>query len=181
MTTQAVSAFLTDFVRISYEFIQSLDNNAEVVNDAVSALKGFTRFCWDIYTVTQVRELDEGVFQIYLHIGQQILSSAAERQSALSPLFSSLAQLLSRFRSKWALKTGLSMRRIWDAWRPVTCTDIEQLNSLLDLEGVVSEFNKIALQTRLNISQLGMVRKSLIEARMQCCLTTRMASFSCRV
>lgn len=163
--TQAVSFFLTEFVRISYEFIQGLDNDSEVVSDAVSALKGFTRFCWDIYTVTQVRELDEGVFQIYLQIGQQILSSATESQSAFSPLFSSLAHLLGQFRSTWALRTGLSMRRIWDAWRPVTCTDIEQLNSLLDLESVVSEFNKIALQTRLNISQLGLVRKSLIEAQ----------------
>jgi midasin len=163
--TQAVSSFLTDFVRISYEFIQGLDSDAEVVGDAVSALKGFTRFCWDIYAVTQGIELDEGVFQIYLQIGQQIVSSAAESQSALSPLFSSLAQLLGRFRSTWALKTGLSMRRIWDAWRPVTCTDLEQLNSLLDLESVVSEFDKIALQTRLDISQLGVVRKSLIEAQ----------------
>lgn len=163
--TQAVSSFLTDFVQISYEFIQGFESNSDIVSDAVSALKGFTIFCWDIYTVTQVRELDEGVFQIYLQIGQQILSSAADSQSALSPLFSSLAQLLGRFRSTWALRTGLSMRRIWDAWRPVTCTDIEQLHSLLDLESVVSEFNKIALQTRLNISQLGLVRKSLIEAQ----------------
>ncbi|EED15512.1 midasin, putative [Talaromyces stipitatus ATCC 10500] len=163
--TQAVSSFLTDFVHTSYEFIQRLDNDSGLVNDALSVLKDFTKICWDIYTVTQVKELDEGVFQIYLQIGQQILSSAAESQSALSPLFSALAQLLSRFRSTWALKTGLSMRRIWDAWRPVTCTDVEQLNSLLDLEGVVSGFNKIALQTRLNISQLGLVRKSLIEAQ----------------
>ncbi|RAO66769.1 uncharacterized protein BHQ10_002781 [Talaromyces amestolkiae] len=163
--TQAVSSFLTDFVQTSYDFIQGLESDSEFVSGAVSALKGFTRFCWDIYTVTQVRELNEGVFQIYLQIGQQILSSAAETQSALSPLFSSLAQLLGRFRSTWALTTGLSMRRIWDAWRPVTCTDIEQLHSLLDLESVVSEFNKIALQTRLKVSQLGLVRKSLIEAQ----------------
>ena len=153
--TQAVSSFLTDFVQNSYEFIQGLESDSEVVSDAVSALKVFTRFCWDIFNVTQVRELDEGVFQIYLQIGQQILSSAVETQSALSPLFSSLAQLLGRFRSTWALRTGLSMRRIWDVWRPVTCTDIEQLHSLLDLESVVSEFNKIALQTRLNISRCG--------------------------
>ncbi|OKL62401.1 hypothetical protein UA08_03002 [Talaromyces atroroseus] len=163
--TQAVSSFLTDFVQASYEFIQALDGNSHISEDSVATLRNFTRFCWDIFTITQVTELDEGVFQIYLQIGQQILSRAVDSQSALCALLSSFSQLLSRFRSTWALKTGLSMRKIWDAWRPATCADIEKLESLLDLEEVVGRFNKIALQTRLKISQLGLVRKSLIDAQ----------------
>jgi midasin len=163
--TQAVSSFLTDFVQASYQFIQGLDGNSYISDDSLTTLKSFTRFCWDIFTVTQVTELDEGVFQIYLQIGQQILSCAVESQSALCALFPSFAQLLGRFRSIWALRTGLSMRKIWDAWRPATSADIEQLDSLLDLEEVVAGFNKIALQTRLKISQLGLVRKSLIDAQ----------------
>ncbi|QKX59888.1 uncharacterized protein TRUGW13939_07030 [Talaromyces rugulosus] len=164
-STQPVSPFLVDCVRSLHEFIQNLTSDVELSTSGVSALVDMTRFCWDIYTATQARELDEGEFQIYLQTGQRILSLFSDQVPALYTLSTSFDQFFARFKSKWTLTTGLSMRRIWDTWRPVTCSNPEQLSWLLDVEASIKEFSTVALQTSLSLSQLGMMRKSLIDAQ----------------
>ncbi|KAL1966096.1 hypothetical protein VTN77DRAFT_4844 [Rasamsonia byssochlamydoides] len=164
-STQPVGSFLIDCSRALYQFIQDLDGAISLSFDSLSALRAISRFCWDIFAATQAREMDEGEFQTYLQIGQDIHSSALKQGSLLKPLASYFAQFLARFQSTWALTTGLSMQRIWDSWRPITCVDHDQLKCLVDLEEVVSEFTTVALQTRLDLAQLSRVRQSLIDAQ----------------
>ncbi|CRG88960.1 hypothetical protein PISL3812_05995 [Talaromyces islandicus] len=164
-STQPVSSFLVDCVRSLHEFIQNLTSDVELSAHGVSALMDMTRFCWDIYTATQARELDEGEFQIYLQTGQRILALFSDQDQALYTLSSSFDQFFARFKSKWTLTTGLSMRRIWETWRPVTCSSPEQLDWLIDIEASIKDFSTVALQTSLSLSQLGMMRKSLVDAQ----------------
>jgi midasin len=163
-STQPVASFLIDCSRTVHHFIQGLEDAITLPFHSLSALRTIARFCWDIFAATQAREVDEGEFQTYLQIGQDI-HSFARSQEFLKPLASSFAQVLGRFQSNWALTTGLSMQRIWDSWRPITCIDHDQLTCLLDLEEVVSDFTAAALQTRLDLAQLSWVRKSLIDAQ----------------
>lgn len=164
-STQPVSSFLIDCSRSLHQFIQSLDSTIPLSSGSLSALKAITRFCWDIFAATQAKDMDEGEFQTYLQIGQDIHSSALDQGPLLEPLASFFAQFLARFQSTWALTTGLSMQRIWDSWRPITCVDNDQLKCLIDLEGVVSHFATVALQARLDLGQLSRVRNSLIDAQ----------------
>jgi hypothetical protein len=63
------------------------------------------------------------------------------------------------------MTTGLSMQKMWDSWRPITPSTQEQLNSLIELETTVSEFTSLALQTRVELSQLSHVWESLVAAQ----------------
>ncbi|KAL2004280.1 hypothetical protein VTN02DRAFT_4005 [Thermoascus thermophilus] len=164
-TTQPVASFLIDCGQALYAFIQNLGSDALKVSNTVSIMRAIINFCWDIFTTTQARELDEGEFQTYLQIGQEISASLRNSQSLLSPLASILSQSLDQFRAGWALSTGQSMQRIWDSWRPATPVNQDHLQSLIELEEVVSEFTNIALQTHVQLPQLCQVRDSLIDAQ----------------
>ncbi|KAH8705746.1 putative midasin [Talaromyces proteolyticus] len=163
-STQPVSSFLIDCVRALHEVIQNLDENS-ANSPSIFALREISRFCWEIYSATQAKELDEGEFQIYLQTGQKALKSASDQGPILSTLSSVMSPSFSRFHSAWMLTTGLSMRRIWDIWRPITCSNPEQLSLLLEVEAATTEFSKVALKTSLSLAQLGMMWKSLVDAQ----------------
>lgn len=163
-STQPVGQFLRECSTLLQCFIRDSYAAGVVSAKTLSVLRAIFRFCWDVFVCTQSTELDDAEFRTYLRIGEALLSSAGDG-SAVTTLLSNVSQFLSRFSSNWALSTGLSMQRIWNSWRPVTCTSSEQLQSLIDLEDIASTFSTVALQTRLPLAQLGDLRQSLIKAQ----------------
>ncbi|KAL1972656.1 hypothetical protein VTN31DRAFT_7070 [Thermomyces dupontii] len=163
-STQPVGQFLRECSSLLQGFIRDSYSIDLVSAKTLAVLRAIFRFCWDIFVCTQSTELDDAEFRTYLRFGEALLSSAGDGGSG-SALLSNISQFLSLFSSNWALSTGLSMQRIWDAWRPVTCTNNEQLQSLIDLEEIASTFATVALQTRLPLAQLGDLRQSLLEAQ----------------
>ncbi|KAK5806079.1 hypothetical protein VI817_000337 [Penicillium citrinum] len=163
--TQPVGAFLSECGQALYEFIQSLDASSLQSPEIVGALRTITSLCWDIYRVTDVDRVDEGEFQVYLQIGRRVCTSLLNSSPLLRPLEEALSRALSRFRAEWELTTGLSMQRIWDSWRHVTPATHEQLMSLIELEKTVSDFTSLALQTRVELSQLSKIWESLSTAQ----------------
>ncbi|KAJ5925090.1 hypothetical protein N7454_007729 [Penicillium verhagenii] len=133
--------------------------------EIVTALTTIICLCWDIYRATNVMKVEEGEFQVYLQVGRQIFASLLNSSPLLKQLEAPLSRALARFQAGWALTTGLSMQRMWDSWRHVTPASQKQLNSLIELEQTVAEFTTLALQTRVDISQLSTVWDSLINAQ----------------
>ncbi|KAJ5123897.1 Midasin [Penicillium bovifimosum] len=164
-TTQPVASFLSDCGQALYDYIQSLDQISLQGPVIIAALRAVTCLCWDIFRATEVSQVDEGEFQVYLQMGRRICGSLADSSPLLQPLQVALSQALDRFQEGWALTTGLSMQRIWDSWRHVTPVSQKQLDSLIELESTVLEFTTLALQTRVELSQLSRVRDSLIDAQ----------------
>ncbi|KAF3393833.1 Midasin [Penicillium rolfsii] len=164
-TTQPVGSFLSDCGQALYDYIQSLDEASLGSPDIVAALRTIICLCWDIYRATDVAEVNEGEFQVYLQIGRKVCASLLNSSPSLKPLEKTLSNALDRFQAGWACTTGLSMQRIWDTWRPVTPSSQEQLKSLIQLETTVSDFTNLALQTRVEVSQLSNVWNSLIDAQ----------------
>jgi midasin len=164
-TTQPVAAFLSDCGQALYDYIQSLDQITLQGPVIIAALRAVICLCWDIYKATEVSQVDEGEFQVYLQMGREICGSLLDSSPLLNPLQVALSQALDRFQEGWALTTGLSMQRIWDSWRHVTPISQEKLDSLTELESTVFEFTTLALQTRVELSQLSRVRDSLIDAQ----------------
>ena len=153
-TTQPVGNFLSDCGQALYDYIQSLDESSLQSPEILAALRTIICLCWDIYRVANVDQVDEGEFQVYLQIGRRVCASLLNSSPSLKPLEEALSRALARFQAGWALTTGLSMQRIWDAWRHVTPASQEQLHSLIELDAAVSEFTTLALQTRLDLSQV---------------------------
>ncbi|CEJ53778.1 hypothetical protein PMG11_00119 [Penicillium brasilianum] len=164
-TTQPVGTFLSDCGQALYDYIQRLDGASLEAPEIVAALRTIISLCWDIYRATDVNQVDEGEFQVYLQIGRRVCTSLLETSPSLKPLAKSLSDALARFQAGWALTTGLSMQRMWDSWRHVTPSSQEQLKSLIELETAVSDFTNLALQTRVEVSQLSNVWNSFIDAQ----------------
>ncbi|EAW14070.1 AAA family ATPase midasin [Aspergillus clavatus NRRL 1] len=163
--TQPISSFLADCGQAVYDFVQSLDSEVLGVPEAVNALRAVISFCVDLLKLSEVGQVDEGVFQVYLQFGRELCSFLLNSWSPLKSLALALSQYLSRFQENWALTTGLSMQRIWESWRPATPATQEQLRSKLDLEKIAAEFTELAPKTRLDLSQLSRVRNSLVDAQ----------------
>ncbi|KAG0160701.1 hypothetical protein PDIDSM_8231 [Penicillium digitatum] len=164
-TTQPVASFLSVCGQALYDYIQSLDQISLQGPVTIAALRTVICLCWDIYRATEVSQVDEGEFQVYLQMGRKICGSLLDSSPLLEPLQVALSQALDRFQEGWALTTGLSMQRIWDSWRHVTPITKDKLDSLTELESTVFEFTTLALQTRVELSQLSRVRDSLIDAQ----------------
>ncbi|KAF9893737.1 hypothetical protein FE257_009907 [Aspergillus nanangensis] len=164
-STQPVASFLSDCGQAVYDFIKSLDHSVLQVPQVVPALRAVLNYCADVFKLTSKSELDEGEFQVYLQIGKDLCAFLLKSWEALSPLVFALSHRLKRFQENWALKTGLSMQKLWELWRPATPASQDQLRSVLALEGVASEFTHIATMTHLDLAQLSEVRNSLINAQ----------------
>jgi len=163
--TQPVGFFLSDCGQMLYDFIQQLDHQVFQVPAVASAIRAVVDFCADIFKVSGVKHVDEGEFQIYLQIGRELCGALFNSSPFFQPLAVALSQHLSRFQAEWALTTGLSMQKIWDAWRPATPATRSQLELVMQLEAVAHEFGNLATKTRLELSQLSRVRNSLIDAQ----------------
>ncbi|KAJ5805247.1 Midasin [Penicillium riverlandense] len=164
-TTQPVGDFLSDCGQTLYDYIQGLDHVAIQTPEIVTAIQAVIYLCWDIFRATEVSQVDEGEFQVYLQIGRKVCAAILSTLPVLKPLELALSHALDRFQEGWALKTGLSMQRMWDAWRPVTPITQEKLQSLIELETTVFDFTTLALQMRIDLSQLSSIRNSLIDAQ----------------
>ncbi|KAJ5215627.1 uncharacterized protein N7498_002034 [Penicillium cinerascens] len=164
-STQPVGFFLSECGQAMYNYVQSLDETSLRSPEIVAALRTIICLCWDIYRATDVSQVNEGEFQVYLEIGRRVCASLLNSSPVLKPLESALSRALTQFQAGWALTTGLSMQRIWDSWRQITPSTQEQLNSLIELEATVSEFTSLALQTRVELSQLSHVWDSLVNAQ----------------
>lgn len=163
--TQPVGFFLSDCGQAIYDFVQSLDQDVLQIPDIASALRSIIVFCADIVDITATREINEGEFQSYLQIGRELCASLLNSLPILKPLALALSQYFSRFQAGWALTTGLSMQKMWDAWRPATAAAQSQLDWIIQFEAVAREFGNLATKTRLDLSQLSQFRDSLIDAQ----------------
>ncbi|KAA8650735.1 AAA family ATPase midasin [Aspergillus tanneri] len=164
-STQPAGSFLSDCGQAVYEFIQGLDHDALHAPKLVPALRGIINYSADVLRLMAANEVDEGEFQVYLQIGRELCASLANSWARAEPLAFELSQALSRFHENWSLKTGLSMQRMWEEWRPATPGTQNKLKSVLELERVASKFTHIAVMTRLDLSKLSRVRDSLINAQ----------------
>ncbi|KAF4163409.1 hypothetical protein CNMCM6936_000870 [Aspergillus lentulus] len=163
--TQPIGSFLADCGQAVYDFIQSLDRQVLNTPEAVHALRAVVSFCADLLRISEDGQVDEGEFQVYLQIGKELFVFLLDSWPPLRFVALALSQCLRRFQENWALKTGLSMQRLWESWRPATPATQEQLRSKLDLEKVAAEFTDIALKTHLDLAQLSRVRNSLVDAQ----------------
>lgn len=136
-------------------------------------LNTILQFCWDIFQISQSRGFDDAEFQTYLQIGRSICSQFGNSNLNILRVFS---QSLDTFHAGWNLKTGQSMQRLWDKWRPATASDLDRLELLSKLRDICAQFDQAFLKTPLSHTQLGVLRNSLVAAQISVLLGADAAS-----
>ncbi|OJD17177.1 hypothetical protein AJ78_02721 [Emergomyces pasteurianus Ep9510] len=161
-STQPVASYLSNCIQALSETIRKVDS--EVLNrvDVCTMASSVLELCWDIYSVVQAKDFDEGIFQTYLQVGHSLHSRFKDINLDIVMV---LSQSLDAFRANWALSTGQSMQRMWDRWRPATPIDPAHLQSMLDLQQIAARFDQVTLKTNLPFSQLSHFRHSLVQAQ----------------
>lgn len=163
--TQPVAGFLLAAIEGIGNFFEALGYSQLQNQTFVQIIHDILKFSWDMVRLTQCKTLDVGIFQTYLQIGQRIVSVAGGGYSPLETLKTTWSRSLETFGESWNLTTGLSLQRLWDLWRPATPTDLEHLQSMIELETIASRFDRIIFKARVPLSQLSQVRNSLLEAQ----------------
>ncbi len=93
-----------------------------------------------------------------------ILAEAPSQEGPLYPLLQKLAIGLDFFDSSWKLSTGLSMERLWNAYRPQTPPTLQQLSASLKLEELADRFDALLWRSQVPVTQLSSIRKSIVRA-----------------
>jgi midasin len=106
-------------------------------------LKSVLDFLSDFMHLTSHTQLQPGVFQVYLQIGQKI---AVEMQSEVSDLSEGLSNALALLEESSPLRFGRSLLRMWDLWRPITASTSSHLEQLGALELVADRFDELVLR-----------------------------------
>ncbi|OAX84398.1 hypothetical protein ACJ72_01230 [Emergomyces africanus] len=161
-STQPVASYLSNCIQALSETIRKVNSEVLGCVDVCTVASSILDLCWDIYSIVQAKEFDEGIFQTYLQVGHSLHSRF---KNVKLDIIMVLSQSLDAFRANWALSTGQSMQRMWDRWRPATPIDPCHLQSMMDLQQVAARFDQVTLRTNLPFSQLSQVRQSLVQAQ----------------
>ena len=106
-------------------------------------VKNLLDFLSDFVQITNHAQLQAGVFQVYLQIGQRI---AVEMQPEASDLSESFSNALVLLEKSSPLRHGRSLLRMWDLWRPITASNSAHLEQLDALELVAYRFDELVFR-----------------------------------
>jgi len=123
-------------------------------------LKDVCRLWHHVFTLTNKVELDNAIFQTHIVIARDTFSQVHRLDNLVGD---KLIETLTIFRNSSSSKTGLSMERIWNAFRPRTITSWEQLQSILILESLADRLDLTLWRVRSDLDQLEGLRKRLSE------------------
>jgi midasin len=165
-STSPVGSFLSECSTELCHILQDLSHSSEVMPPSLRrSLRSLIWFLWDIFRLTNHKNLDEAGFQSYLQLGSSLFSGQNSDTIDLERLAAFSTLQLSKFKSAWALSSGLSMQRIWQMWRPLTCSNEKRLCQLIKLEQIEAAFRDISHRTRADLWELSKIRNSLSEAQ----------------
>lgn len=183
--TSKLAGFLDNSCQILVNFIR--DTQMRLLDDhAVEATMSILEFCWDLFRFSLQPDFEDAVFLTYIKLAQDIQQKYNTSVYLVKVWFS----MLDSFHSTWRLNTGQSMQLMWEKWRPATPSDPVRLQQMSELEHLCSRFDQNILSTRLPMTDLSELRRSLAQAQkslllgadgnqlVQVCLTSNV-SFGC--
>lgn len=121
-------------------------------------------YWWNFLALVHAPSFDEAVFQVYLTLGQEALSSFEPTMPSSGSLLRALKGAVASFSASTKLTTGLSMERIWKKFRPQVPADYGRLQVLLRLEGLADRFDEDTWKFKASLSELCRIRNALSDA-----------------
>jgi midasin len=72
-----------------------------------------------------------------------------------------MSRRLNELSLPWQLKTGLSMERLWSAFRPLTPSTWQKLDTMLRLENLAVRFDSVSRKIRQPINDIVALSQSI--------------------
>ncbi|KAL8928816.1 MAG: hypothetical protein Q9208_001594 [Pyrenodesmia sp. 3 TL-2023] len=143
-STQPLAPFLAETVRVlrvTLERSGSADQGDERVQAALIArLRDCLYFLSDLVNATHSTSFDEAAFQVYLGLGQNLLTTLNSTVGA-NELEDAMKRGLGSFAPFWQLCSGQSMELIWSHIKPPVPTTLEQLKQAMEIEDLAQRFD----------------------------------------
>jgi len=105
----------------------------------------------------------EAIFQVYLSIGQRMLSNPAISASKLE-LFNHINKQFEGFHAQTRMLTGRSMETIWNICHPPIVPTIKQLEEIWQLERIADEFDDLVWTMKAPVADLNTLRVAIGKA-----------------
>lgn len=158
-------------LRLALESSNSPDYQGNLVNmsslcqETIAAgLKKCLFFLSDLVDIAHLSDFDEATFQVYLGIGQSILTGL-HSNARTDDLIDTLKKGLESFNSSWQLRSGQSMNLIWSRVKPPVSTTLEQLEQMLQVEQLAERFDTILWASDVPLRTLIQVREMIAQLR----------------
>ncbi|KAI9852998.1 MAG: hypothetical protein M1838_002777 [Thelocarpon superellum] len=119
------------------------DSSAEYDERMPISLQDLTLLWWMTVELADDRTSDDVTFRAYLSLWDRLPARFTERHARHLGLSTSLERSVARLTPAWQLSSGLSMDRLWMAYRPALPSHERSLQSLLHLQQLAARFDAV--------------------------------------
>ena len=145
------------------ESIWEADRNGQYFN--VNWLKPLRTLFWAFHQLATEANFDRAVFQTYLKMLTSTTAITLPDVSILSQGFSTtLSKQITAFGSDVQLVTGLSMDRLWHAFKPPTPKSQTQLQAIIELETLADRLDVVMWKSHISFDGMIQVRERVISS-----------------
>jgi len=128
-----------------------------------TSLAAFTSFWWNMFDLVSSNTFSEAIFQVYLAIGQRMISASAIDATTLQ-LFDHINREFEGFHPQTKMLTGLSMEIIWNICHPPIVPTMKQLQEIWQLERIANQFDELVWTMKAPVADLNTLRRSISKA-----------------
>ncbi len=100
-------------------------------------------------------------FQAYIQLWKTLVAPPGASDNSDVALFDNISRRLNELSLPWQLGTGLSMERLWSAFRPLTPSTWQKLDTMLRLENLAVRFDSVSRKIRQPINDIVALSQSI--------------------
>ncbi|KAJ9639422.1 AAA ATPase midasin [Coniosporium tulheliwenetii] len=163
-STAGAAIFLKDVTESISTWVSFVMKEGVPDEVPVALLRRVRAYWWNFLALVHASSFDEAVFQVYLTLGQEALSSFEPTTPSSDSLLRALKKAIASFSASTKLTTGLSMQWMWDKFRPQVPADYGRLQVLLRLEGLADRFDESTWKVKAPLSELCRIREAFSDA-----------------
>ncbi|KAL9104324.1 MAG: hypothetical protein Q9163_000715 [Psora crenata] len=167
-STQPLADVLQKLVLLLQHVVDDVDTgDIENRQSLVSYAKNVLHYLYDLVSLAQSHEFDEGTFQVYQSLGTILVAKHKTqdgRKDLPAKLADELAINLDRLRTITQLYSGSRMDVLWKAFKPFTVHTLAQLDLRDEIEKLADGFDELKWIQGTSILELSNLRASLIAA-----------------
>lgn len=165
-STKPLAPFLAEtmrILRVTIERSESAGQGEDWLQTACTdRLQDCLYFLSDFVNVTHSTNFDEATFQVYLGLGQSLLTTL-DSNLGLEELGDTMRRRLGGFAPFWQLRNGQSMELIWSRIKPFVPTTLEQLQQAIRVENLAERYDALIWTSGAPLGKLEQTRQLIAQ------------------
>ncbi|KAL8900357.1 MAG: hypothetical protein Q9207_005736, partial [Kuettlingeria erythrocarpa] len=167
-STKPLAPFLAEtmhILRVTIERSESAGQREDWLQIACTdRLRDCLYFLSDFVNVTHSTDFDEATFQVYMGLGQSLLTTLDSRLG-LEEVGNTMRRRLGGFAPFWQLRNGHSMELIWSRIKPPVPTTVEQLQQAIQVEDLAERYDALIWTSGAPLGKLEQTRRLIAQLR----------------